>query len=306
LKVGAVDDQGSLRSGIDWGELSPLRVRAREVAEGIYTGLHRSALRGTGVEFGGFREYVQGDDLRWLDRRSLLRHDRLIVRQFETETDRAVCLLVDASASMGYRGPQAPASKIAFASLIVGALARVALAQGDPVGLTFIAGSRAIPVSRANGREQFERIIATLESAEPGGDAAADPFMLDRAIQTAVRGTRRGAIFVLVSDLLDWPISEIDRVASMTSGGRVLGVVRTLAPAEATFPFEGTVRLRALEGPALVETDGRTARDRYLGALAELTQAWRAGIGRRGGRFLTATTTDSPVEVVRDLVEAIR
>ncbi len=60
--------------------------------------------RGSGVEFGGYREYVPGDDLRWLDRRSLLRHDRLVVRQFETETDRTLSLLVDASASMGYRG----------------------------------------------------------------------------------------------------------------------------------------------------------------------------------------------------------
>lgn len=296
----------SVRSAIDWGELSPLRVRAREVAEGVYSGLHRSALRGSGVEFGGYREYVQGDDLRWLDRRSLLRHERLVVRQFETETDRALCLLVDASASMGYRGGAAPGSKMAFAAVIVAALARVALAQGDPVGLTFIAGKNAVPVNRANGREQFERIVAALELAAAGGDAAVDPAMLDRAIHAAARGTRRGTIFVLVSDLLDWSASDIERVAAMTSGGRILGVLRTLDPSEATFPFDGTVRLRALEGPDLVETDARASRDRYLGVLAALTQQWKEGIVARGGRFLTVRTDDAPVEVVRDLIRAIR
>src|ERR1700692_3667798 len=98
----------SVRSALDWGELAPLRLRSRQVAEGVYAGMHRSARRGAGVEFGGYREYVPGDDLRWLDRRSLLRHERLIVRQFETETDRALCLVVDASASMSFRGKGAP------------------------------------------------------------------------------------------------------------------------------------------------------------------------------------------------------
>ena len=74
-----------LRTAIDWGTLAPLRMRARLVAEGVYAGSHRSARRGAGVEFGGHRPYVPGDDLRWLDRRSLLRHEHLLVREFERE-----------------------------------------------------------------------------------------------------------------------------------------------------------------------------------------------------------------------------
>ena len=98
-----------LRRSLDWGSLAPLRIRARMVAEGVYAGAHRSARKGAGVEFGGHRAYVPGDDLRWLDVRSLLRHDHLLVRQFETETDRALRLVVDATKSMGYRGKGAPA-----------------------------------------------------------------------------------------------------------------------------------------------------------------------------------------------------
>ena len=43
------------------------------------------------------------------------RYARAIAYYKETETDRALCLLVDASASMGYRGKQAPAAKMASA-----------------------------------------------------------------------------------------------------------------------------------------------------------------------------------------------
>ena len=296
-----------IRTALDWGEIAPLRLRARQVAEGVYAGAHRSSLRGAGIEFGGYREYVPGDDLRWLDRRSLLRHDRLVVRQFETETDRTLSLLVDASASMGYRGEGAPGAKVAFAALLAAALARIALAGGEPVSLTFLAGGlESLTVPRGSGRDQFERIVSSLERVEPGGDALGDPSMLERAVQSLVRATRRGAIVVVFSDLLDLPAGAENRIAEMAPSGRVLVVVQTLDPAEATFPFTGTVRLRALEGSAVVETDAATAREGYLAALGALTERWREAVVRRGGRFVRATSADPPVQVVREIIRAVR
>jgi uncharacterized protein (DUF58 family) len=291
---------------IDWGELAPLRLRARQVAEGVFAGAHRSARRGAGVEFGGYREYVPGDDLRWLDRRSLLRHDRLTVRQFETETERTLCLLVDASASMSFRGESAPAAKLAFASLVAAALARVALASGDPVSLTYIGGERVNPVSRSAGREQFERVVASLEAAVPGGDAHLDGGMIDRALGALTRSARRGAIVVVLSDLLDMPAGAQNRIAALAAAGYVVAVVQTLDPAEVDFPFQGTVRLRALEGDAVVETDADTTRERYVAAMAELTLGWQEAVVRRGGRFMRATTADDPVRTVVGIVDSIQ
>jgi uncharacterized protein (DUF58 family) len=296
-----------IRTAIDWGELAPLRLRARQVAEGVYAGVHRSTLRGSGVEFGGYREYVPGDDLRWLDRRSLLRHDRLVVRQFETETDRVLTLLIDASASMGYRGSGAPAAKIAFASLLAAALGRVALAGGEPVGVSFVGGGPAVaPVARAGGRDQFERIVVALEQVETGGDARTDTAMVEKAVHSLVRSTRRGGIVIVLSDLLDLPDDAAERISAIAPSGRVLVVVQTLDPSEVAFPFTGTVRLRALEGATVIETDAATARDRYLEALDHLTRQWRDAVVGRGGRFLRAVTTDPPVQVVREIVRAVR
>lgn len=296
----------AIRQAIDWGELGPLRLRARQVAEGAYAGLHRSALRGAGVEFGGYREYLPGDDLRWLDRRSLLRHQRLLVRQFETETDRALCLVVDASASMGFRGPGAKASKIAFAAVAAAAMARIAIVNGDPVSMTFLGDLRVPSISRSSGREQFDRIVAALEVLEPSGDAFADPGMLDRALASLARVARRGAIIVVFSDLLDWAPGAPEKVASLASGGRVLAVVQTLDPAEANFPFSGTVRLRASEGGRVIETDADATRAAYLASLGELTRGWSESLARRGGRFLSSTTNDSLTELVRSVVQTVR
>jgi uncharacterized protein (DUF58 family) len=296
-----------IRRAIDWGELAPLRLRAREVAEGVYAGVHRSARRGAGVEFGGYREYVAGDDLRWLDRRSLLRHDRLVVRQFETETDRSTCLLVDASASMSFRSPLARGAKLAFCAVVAAAVTRVALASGDPVSLTFIGGgAQREPVARSGGREQFERIVAALETVQPGGDSHTDAKMVERALQAVARAARRGAIVVVLSDLIDLPEGARERIAEIASSGRVLIVAQVLDPAEVEFPYEGTVRLRALEGNAVVETDADTTRDQYMAAREALTALWDSAIVGRGGRFVGATTADDPVHVVRRIVESLR
>jgi uncharacterized protein (DUF58 family) len=261
--------------------------------------------RGPGVEFGGYRQYVPGDDLRWLDRRSLLRHDKLVVREFETETDRGLRLIVDASASMAFRSRSAPAAKFAFAALIAGALARLATASGDPVGLEWLGGAGVRPLPARAGREAFERTIGALESAAVGGDLSLDASSVERAFGSTARRARRGTIIVLLSDLIDLPEPTLDRFAALASGGRLLVALQVLDPEETTFPFEGTVRLRALEGSAVVETDAEAARARYMEKLAAIAATWSRKLTDHGGYFVRAATSDEPAEVLRTTVFAI-
>ncbi len=295
-----------LGASFDWGDIASLRIRSRLVAEGAYAGAHRSARRGSGIEFGGHRQYVPGDDLRWLDRRALLRHGRLLIRQFETETDRALRLVVDASASMGYRGSRAKDTKLGLATLVSAALARVAIASGDPVGLSYFGGDKARPIAVTGGREGFDRVLGSLEDARPGGDAVTDPAMLERALGTLSRAARRGSVIVVASDLLDLPIEAADRLAAIAARGRSVIVAQILDPDEIDLPFDGTVRLRSLEGDVVVETDTAVTRERYVAALAELQDAYRQTLLARGGSFVSASTADDPVAIVRSIVAAIR
>jgi uncharacterized protein (DUF58 family) len=234
-----------------------------------------------------------------------LRHDKLIVREFETETDRGLRLIVDASASMGFKSSEAPAAKFAFAALVAGALARLATASGDPVGLEWLAGDGARPLPARAGREAFERVIGALESVGVGGDLEVDASSIDRAFGSTARKAKRGSIIVLLSDLLDLPEATLERFAALASGGRVLAVLQILDPEETRFPFEGTVRLRALEGGAVVETDADATRARYLDRLAEIERTWARGLTDHGGFLVRAETSDDAAEVLRSLVFAI-
>jgi uncharacterized protein (DUF58 family) len=308
---------------IDWGGLAPLRLKSRAVAEGLYAGMHRSVRKGAGVEFGGQRPYVPGDDLRFFDRRALLRHDRLMVREFETETDRALWLCVDATASMSYRGRRAPGAKLAYAALIAAAMARVALATGDPVGLAWLGGAGTHGIPAMAGREAFERIVGALEGTSAAQDLSGDLSAVERALAPVAKKARRGSVIVLLSDLLDLAVEQganrrapsragagvhdraLSAFAPLTTGGRTLVAVQILDPTEVDLDFEGNVRLRAIEGAAVVEADAGAVRAQYQARLAEITDAWSRELTARGGRLLRATTGDPPTDVVRALVQAI-
>lgn len=291
-------------TAINWSRLSSLRLRSRAVADGVYAGSHRSARRGAGVEFGGHRDYVAGDDLRWLDHRAMMRHGKLLVRLFETETDRAVALVVDASASMAFKGESSTASKFEYASLLAAALARVAVAAGDPVSLDFIGGKDTLALPQLGGKEAFERVLAALTHCQLGDTEGVRLAEVEHALAPVHRRTRRGSIIVFVSDLIDLPEGTLEALTALSTNGRTVIALQVLDPLEAEFPFDGPVRFRPLEGTELVEADATASRAAYLEALARLRRQWAEGLLARRGTLIEATTTEDPVEVLRSVLVA--
>jgi uncharacterized protein (DUF58 family) len=292
----------SLREKLDWGAFAPLRLKARSVADGVYAGNHKSPRRGAGVEFGGHRAYTPGDDLRYIDRHALMRHGTLLIREFETETDRDLWLFVDATKSMSYVGPGGPGPKYAYAALLAAALAYIAVRTGDRVALDFLGGKNARSLPPRAGRDAFERVVTALEDAEPDGDLSADNSLVERALGQAQRSARRGAIQVVLTDLLDLPAGSLQALSTLTTRGRSLQVIQVLAPAERDFPFEGAVLLRSLEGKHIVETDAMLSRQKYLAALAAAQQVAERELLPRGGRLRRGVTTDAPEELVRRIL----
>lgn len=301
----SVPGVSTLRQGLDWGKLAPLRLRAKTVADGVYAGGHRSRRRGAGIEFGGQRSYVPGDDLRFIDRHALLRHGTLLVRQFETETDRTLCLLLDASASMSYRGDGAPGAKYAYAALIAAALCKIAVGAGDRVSLDWFGGERTVELATAGGREAFERVVGALETAQPSADLQSDLPALERAVARVERRAGRGSTVVVLSDLLDLPPGAELALGSLGSRGKTLSVARVLDPTELNFPFSGPLQLRALEGEARVETDAAAARPQYLAALAAQSGRWSERLRSRGGSLVLLNTAEDPVKAVRQILDSV-
>src|SRR6476620_6350807 len=87
--------------------LQGLELRARLIVEGYVSGVHRSPYHGFSIEFAEHREYVQGDDLRYVDGKVFGRSDKFYLKQYEQETNLVSYLLLDTSESMRYKSAEA-------------------------------------------------------------------------------------------------------------------------------------------------------------------------------------------------------
>jgi uncharacterized protein (DUF58 family) len=62
-------------------KIQALDIRARLIVEGFITGMHRSPYKGFSVEFAQHRQYVAGDDIRYIDWKVFGRTDRHYIKQ---------------------------------------------------------------------------------------------------------------------------------------------------------------------------------------------------------------------------------
>src|SRR3954454_11970783 len=85
--------------------LDQLDLMSRKLLAGKLKGERRSKRRGQSVEFADYRNYVIGDDLRFIDWNIYGRLDKLFLKLFMEEEDLSLYILVDVSKSCDYGNP---------------------------------------------------------------------------------------------------------------------------------------------------------------------------------------------------------
>jgi uncharacterized protein (DUF58 family) len=213
--------------------LEGLELRARYVMEGFLAGRHGSPFHGLSVEFRDYRDYQPGDDLRRLDWRLFARSDRLCVKRYEQETNARCYILCDTSASMGYRGKRAWASKFEAARVVSLALGWLMLNQNDAVGMLALEPADRITfIPPAQVPHQVGVLLRTLEGLEPHGGP-----VLASLLDHAARMAHRRSVVLLVSDLLDPAADVADGLRRLRFYGHDILVVQVLDADEVDFPF---------------------------------------------------------------------
>jgi len=251
-------------------KLGTTQLRARAVVEGLLSGLHRSPHQGQSVEFSEHKLYAPGDELRHIDWKAFGKVDRYYVKQFEHETSLRAFLLLDASASMTYRGGDG-LSKLDYAKTLAASLAYLLVRQQDAVGLAIASDGVGHYLPPRASMGHFPAILSRLEELEGGGPtdlAAAADWVAERA-------RRRAAIFVF-SDLFDFRPGAVERLADLRRMKNEVTVFHLLDPHELDFPFDDAVRFEGMEGEEALELDPRSIRESYLEEIAALCDRAKA------------------------------
>ena len=111
--------------------LEQFQLLAARRAKSSAKGERRSRARGQSVEFADYRNYVPGDDFRYLDWNLYGRLERLFLKLYEEERELPVRIFLDASESMTFGEPR----KFDFARQVAAAIGYVAFAGFDRVSV---------------------------------------------------------------------------------------------------------------------------------------------------------------------------
>src|ERR1700677_1204469 len=109
--------------------LEQFQLLAARRSKSSARGERRSKARGQSVEFADHRNYVAGDDFRYLDWNLFGRLDKLFLKLYEEERELPVSIFLDASESMTFGTPP----KFDFARQVAAAVGYVALCGFDRV-----------------------------------------------------------------------------------------------------------------------------------------------------------------------------
>ncbi|MDH3584561.1 MAG: DUF58 domain-containing protein [Phycisphaerae bacterium] len=224
----------------DLARLGNLQLVARRVVEGFCSGLHRSPHKGFSVEFKQHRQYVPGDDLRFLDWKIFGKTDRFFIREYEEETNVRGTLVVDASGSMGYEG--SGVSKHHYATRLAASLGYLMLQQQDSVGLvTFDTKVRKYLPPRGRPAH-LSNIIDTLDASGTGGETE-----LGSVFHDLVPKIHRRGLVIIISDCFGDVAQMMRALAHLRHARHDILIFQIWDPDELEFPFRNWTRFDSLE-----------------------------------------------------------
>jgi len=279
---------GQLLSPQLLAQLERLELVSRKVFRGRMKGERRSKRKGQSVEFADFRQYVPGDDLRFIDWNLFARLERLYLKLFLEEEDLHFYALIDTSSSMEFGEP----TKLQFAKQLAAALGFIGLCRADRVKIESLGTSSKKPGPTLRGRSSLWRMQEYLEGIEPGENVS----LTEGVKNFCLRNTGKG-ILVLISDLMDKEGYE-KALRFLVTQQMDMYLLHVLCPEELNPDVKGDLRLIDCEDDDVAEiTVSRPLLEKYKRTLASFVDGAREFCTRRGMSYLMFST-ETPVETL--------
>ncbi len=250
--------------------LSRLTVSVRLPMLGSVTGLHRSATRGSSVEFAEYRKYAPGDDLKFLDWRVFARTDRFYMKEFEADTNLRCYIVLDTSASMKFTSGEQ--TRFAYAKRVAGTLSHLLVHQGDATGLVCFTDKTVHELPPRRTPSHLRQLLDTLADAKPQGETN-----LIRTLHDLAERIRQRSLVIIISDLFTEVPDLLQCFKHLRFYKHDVAVFHLLDRQEFEFDFHRPVRFVDLETGMDLITDPAVVRDAYREAVNDYLAALHHG-----------------------------
>jgi uncharacterized protein (DUF58 family) len=261
--------------------LEQLELVSRKIFLGRMKGERRSKRKGQSVEFADYRNYVVGDDLRFLDWNLYARLDRLFLRLFMEEEDLHFYVLIDNSLSMDFGTP----TKLHYAKQVAAALGFIGLVNLDRVVVEAFNDKLVEGLPALRGRRSLWRLLGFLDKLSPAG-----PSDLTKALRTfSIKSSGKGIVVVL-SDFMDKGGYE-EALRYLVARQMDIYAIQILSQEEIDPDVTGDVKLVDVEDDDAAEvTVNLPLLRRYRENLAAYQRGLAEFCTKRGVSFLSAST----------------
>lgn len=256
-------------------------------------GEHLAGRSGTSTEFCDYRDYVPGDDVRFVDWNIFARLNRPYLKLYHQEEEMHVVILVDVSTSMTFENKLGRAKELAAAFGVMG------LMGVERVSVYAFGAAKRAPVKLppSLGRASLAKLFALVEGIAGGGE-----LPIDEACEALLRHHTGRGVAVVLSDFLTF--GDLERAFNrlFSSGLEIFGV-QILGPTEVQ--PEVAADIRFVDSEMQSTLDVSSAED-----LLGLYQEYRAGYEQhlatlcrqRGGKFVSLSARDEIDWVLFDLL----
>lgn len=259
--------------------------------DALARGQQRSHRAGEGLTFRDHRKYVPGDDVRLLDWNLFARSDELYIKEFESERELTVHVLLDASASMDFGAEGG--HKFEYAAKLGLGFAYLAAAENNEFRFTVFGEGESLDRldGSASNRGEILRVLELLNERTPHGETDI------RAVLEAYAGTiDTRSLVVVASDFLAEPDDIGAGVAALERND--VRLAHVVAPEERDLPTQGDTIFEGLEADASLRT--------YYGGRLEQTYKERleAHIATVAERTRGPRTDHVPIDTGTDFFES--
>jgi len=275
-------------------QLRFIEIRTQRLANEQLSGTYSSVFKGQGLSFHEVREYIPGDDIRFIDWNVSARMDHPYVKVFVEEREMTVMLVVDLSASEQWGTRRASKARVAAE---VGALcAFSAIRNNDRVGLVLTTDVVEKLVPPKKGDKHVMRVIREILGFEPQYQGT----NLALALETLVKVTKRRSVAFLISDFF---AEGFERALALAAAKHDVIPVMVVDPRDEELPDVGLTSFEDFETgeEVLVDTSDPKVRKHYAQAMRAIRDEREKLFRKLGLDRVVVRTDGSFVAPIREL-----
>ena len=267
--------------------------RSQSMGEGV----RRSARKGRSAEFSGYREYMPGDDTRYVDWNAYARFDKLYIKEYMEEREGRIDVFLDTSRSMEF-GSKLKSTLMAELTEVI---SYIGVNGKDSVYVSDMANPVnpfRVP-SSLNGSAQLAKWLQKIECK-----GSVD---INTSVRKMTRG--RGGLTFIISDFMDEKFIEglEDTLRLLNSRNITPVLLQILSEEEMNIDDIGAYQFIDSEDESKdvrLTLDRQTIRD-YKSALQDYTRNIEKISKSGGAGYILCSTADSLQKIVYEKMDVL-